>query len=411
MQFDIERELTEKMLFGLAAIGAYGETGVWRPAYSEKWVYAQDQVAEWCREAGLHVYRDAAGNVWGRLQGSDDTRVIVTGSHIDTQLPGGRYDGALGVVAGLVALKTLKDQFGTPTRTLEVVSFCQEESSRFPSAQMWGSRAVTGDIPAAELADEVIGYDGISIGDAMRDCGLEPEKLLEAVRTDIDVFVELHIEQGPVLEEKGLSVAVVQRINGSRTYRVNVRGRSDHAGARPMDLRLDPMAGAAEMISGIIDTAHRMGRPAVTTVGRIQAEPNLSSIVPESVMFTINARHSNKDQGEILYSRLESLMHESAERRGLEVNWEVVARREPKPFDSELVQLFQQVTDDCGIPSIVMDSAGGHDAGRMADIARTVMLFVQSEGGRSHTPKEFTAIEHVLAGIRTLTAGLRRLAY
>ena len=200
---EIDGAAVDEAITTLARYGAVGETGVWRTAYSPEWSEAQAQVEEWLRAAGLEVRRDAVGNVWGRLEGTEPGPVIATGSHIDSQTPGGRYDGALGVIAAVIAVRSLAEQHGTPRRTLEVVSLCEEEASRFHAAQFWGSRAITGETRREHL-DEVRDADGISIGEAMAAVGLDPERFEEARRDDIDTFVELHIEQGPRLEEAGL---------------------------------------------------------------------------------------------------------------------------------------------------------------------------------------------------------------
>src|ERR1044071_7123524 len=196
-------------------------------------------------EAGLEVRRDAVGSVWGTLAGSEGGPVIATGSHVDSQTPGGHYDGALGVIAGLVALRTLREQFGTPRRTLEAVSLCEEEASRFHATNFWGSRAIIGAIRPDDAAS-IRDVDGVSIGDAMLRVGLDPARIPDAARDDLDTWIELHIEQGPVLEEEGLPVGVVDAITGIRHYVVELTGRSDHAGARPMAGRLDAVAGFAE---------------------------------------------------------------------------------------------------------------------------------------------------------------------
>lgn len=394
----------------LAQHGAYGETGVWRPVYSEAWFGAQNQVKAWCEEAGMAVHQDAVGNVWGRYEGSEGGKTILSGSHIDSQLPGGRYDGVLGVVSPLIALKLLKEQFGQPRRTLEVVSFCEEESSRFPQARHWGSRAVAGAIEP-EALESVVSFDGEPIGQVMRDVGFDPDRIPEAKRDDIDIFVELHIEQGPILEEMGLPVAVVSAITGIRHYHITLHGRADHAGARPMDLRRDPMAGAAEIINTAINTAHRMGRPAVTTCGMMEVEPNAASIIPEKVHFTIDARHPDPETRELLYQRHEAMFREVAARRDLDISWTIGAEQPPRPSDPELVKIFQQAAEEQSIPYTTMQSGAVHDANRMADISRMVMLFVQSKDGRSHTPAEFTSVEHAVAGIQVLAAGLYKLAY
>ena len=400
----------ERYISKLAGFGAHSQTGVWRTVYSPEWVAAQDQIARWCVEAGLEVRRDAVGNVWGRLAGTEPGKSIVSGSHIDSQRPGGRFDGALGVISALSAVRALKEQYGAPRRTLEILSLCEEEASRFPASNFLGSRAITGKL-TAEDAEQMIGYDGETLAEAMRAVGLDPARLPEAQRDDIDIFIELHIEQGPILEQADVPVGVVPAINGIRHYVVELSGRSDHAGARPMDLRRDPMAGAAEITLGIIDTALRMGRPAVTTVGRMEVEPNGPAIVPERVTFTIDARHSDPDTRNQLYQRHEEWIRAVAARRGLDVSWSITTDLEPLVCDKAIVQTLQAAATDQDVPFLTMPSGAVHDTQRMADIARVAMLFVRSKGGRSHTPAEFTATEDAVAGIRVLAGALHRLAY
>ncbi|MFW6075293.1 MAG: hydantoinase/carbamoylase family amidase [Chloroflexota bacterium] len=409
-RIQVDPAVVESYIMTLAHHGAHGETGVWRPVYSDPWFDAQRQVAGWMEEAGMAVHWDAVGNVWGRIEGSEGGDVILTGSHIDSQLPGGRYDGALGVLSGLLAVKELVERYGRPRRTLEVVSFCEEESSRFPAAQHWGSRAVAGAIEPEALT-EVVSYDGETIGDVMREVGFDPDRVVDAVRDDIDIFIELHIEQGPILEQRSVPVAVVTGIAGIRHYHIDLQGRADHAGARPMDLRRDPMACAAEIISTAVDTAHRMGRPAVTAVGRIFAEPNFPAIVPEKVSFTIDARHPDPEVRELLYARHEEMIKEVCDRRGIDVSWRHGAEQPPVVSDPELVAELCAAGDEQGLSYITMPSGAVHDANRMAGISRMAMLFVQSKDGRSHTPEEFTQPEHMAAGVELLAAGLRRLAY
>lgn len=406
----IDPALVEEMILTLGAIGAHGETGVWRTVYSPAWVAATDLYARWCEEAELVMRRDAVGNVWGVLPGREAGPSIVSGSHIDSQTPGGRYDGALGALSALVALKSLKSQFGAPRKTLEAVSLCEEEGSRFPSANFWGSRAITGMIMPGE-ADTILGFNGESIADAMRAVGLDPAAIPTARRIDIQSFIELHIEQGPILEHAGFPVAVVSAITGLRHYQVVLKGSQNHAGAFPMDLRHDPMAGFAEITSGVIDTAHRMGRPAVTTVGRVAVEPNSAAVVPGAVHFTIDVRHPNPVALATLYARHEALMHEVAARRGLEITWSVGIEKAPCLNDPALIDTFMAAAASQNIPSTVMASGAGHDTQQMAKLAKTVMIFVRSREGRSHTIEEFSSIEDIVAGIRVLAAGMHALAY
>ncbi|MBZ9935648.1 Zn-dependent hydrolase [Mesorhizobium sp. BR1-1-16] len=406
----IDPARVEAMIMEMGAIGAHSGTGVWRTVYSPEWVAANDLFARWSSEAGLSVSRDAVGNVSAKLAGTEGGKSIVSGSHIDTQTPGGRYDGTLGALSALIALGSLSDQFGPPKRTLEALSLCEEEGSRFPGANFWGSRAITGAIAPGD-AEAMKGYSGETMAEAMRAIGLIPAAIPSARRDDIDSFVELHIEQGPILEHADLPVAIVDAITGLRHYHVTLTGEQNHAGAFPMDLRRDPMAGFAEIASGVINTAHRMGRPAVTTIGRIAADPNGAAVVPSSVSFTVDARHPDPQRRLELYALHEALMREVASRRGLTITWEIGIEKVPCLSDPALVATFREAAAAQGVPTLTMASGAGHDTQQMAKIARTVMIFVRSKDGRSHTPEEFSSIPDIVAGIEVLAAGLYRLAY
>lgn len=394
----------------LAQFGKYGDTGVARPVYSPEWQAAQAEITRWAESLGLEVRSDAVGNVWAKLPGSEGGKSIASGSHIDSQLPGGRFDGVLGVIAAVTALGALKERYGTPKRTLEAVSLCEEESSRFPTTEFWGSRAITGRIKPGDT-ETVISYDGEPIGEVMRSIGLDPSKTDEAIRTDIGAWVELHIEQGPLLEADGLPLGVVTAITGLRHYLVTVRGNSNHAGAFPMDLRRDPMAAAAEMITNVVDRAAAWGRPAVTTVGRMHVDPNFPAIVPETVTFMIDARHPDPDARLRLYAEHEAALREIAARRNVEVEIENIKGHEPYICDPKLVETFDRAAQRFGAPYRQLTSGAVHDAQRIGAIAPAVMLFVRSKDGRSHTPAEYSSPEDIAIGVATLTEGLRALAY
>jgi allantoate deiminase len=407
----IESERVEHLLLRLAHYGAAGETGVSRLVYTPEWAAAQDQVAAWINEAGLRVERDSVGNVWGYLDADGSGRpVIATGSHIDSQNPGGRFDGALGVVAGIVALATLRDRFGAPARRLAVVSLVEEEASRFPAANFWGSRAIIGQI-APEEPRRLRGYDGVTMAEAMRDAGYDPARVGDAKRDDLAAFVELHIEQGPFLERENVPVGVVERITGYRQYLVTLEGTANHAGTTPMNLRRDAMAGAAEIISGVIDTAHRMGRPAVTTVGRMTVTPNERAVIPRQVAFTVDARSPDPDQRDLLLARHEALIHEVASRRDLGLHLRVDSDRPPVACDAELLAALTAAAAEAGVPAMPMTSGAVHDAMQLAAIAPMAMLFVRSRGGISHAPEEYTSPDDAAAGTEVLVRALHRLAY
>jgi allantoate deiminase len=384
MAVEVDPGLVERLLLELARHGAHGETGVWRTVYSPEWVAAQDQVAGWLAEAGLEVRRDAVGSVWGKLAGSEGGPAVATGSHVDSQTPGGR--------------------------TLEAVSLCEEEASRFHATNFWGSRAIVGAISPDE-PDRIRDRDGTSIGEAMRSVGLDPQRIPEARRDDLDAWIELHIEQGPILETAGLQVGVVDAITAIRHYVVELRGRSDHAGARPMEGRLDPMAGFAEIVTAVIGVALDSGAPAVTTVGRVEVEPNLPSAVPDAVTFTLDSRHPDQQAVDAQHARQEQLMREIAERRGLQISWTKPLDLPACPSDPAIVAALERAATEEGIPFRRMHSGAGHDTQNIARIAKTAMVFARSKDGRSHTPEEFTSVEDAVAAIRVLAATLHALAY
>jgi allantoate deiminase len=348
--------------------------------------------------------------VWGRLAGSEDGPVIATGSHVDSQTPGGRYDGALGVIAAVVALRTLRERFGTPRHTLEAVSLCEEEASRFHATNFWGSRAIVGAISPDE-PDLIRDREGISIGEAMQAVGLDPRRIGEARRDDLGTWIELHIEQGPILEDEGLPVGVVDAITAIRHYVVELRGRSDHAGARPMEGRLDPMAGFAEIITAVIGVALESGPPAVTTVGRLDVQPNLPSAVPDQVTFTLDSRHPDQRAVDAQHRRQEQLMREIAGRRGLEISWTKPLDLPASPSDPQVVAALERAATEQGVPFRRMHSGAGHDTQNIAKVARTAMVFARSKDGRSHTPEELTSVEDAVAAITVLAAALHELAY
>ncbi|HST25030.1 MAG TPA: hydantoinase/carbamoylase family amidase [Gaiellaceae bacterium] len=410
MEIEVDAGLVERCILELARHGAHGDTGVWRTAYSPEWVAAQETVAGWFGEAGLEVQTDAVGNVWGRLAGTEDGPVLACGSHIDSQTPGGRYDGALGVIAALVAVRTLHERFGPPRGTVEAVSLCEEEASRFHATNFWGSRAIVGAIEPDE-PERIRAADGISIGDAMRNVGLDPSRIADATRDDIGTWIELHIEQGPVLEAAGVPVGIVNAITAIRHYVVRLVGRSDHAGARPMVGRLDPMAGCAEIVTAAIGAALAVGPPAVTTVGRVDVQPNLPSAVPDEVTFTVDSRHPDPDALAQLHARQEELMREIADRRGLDITWTTPIDLAPCLCDPGVVGRLETAARAQDIPFLVMHSGAAHDTQNIARIARVAMVFARSKDGRSHTPAEFTSVEDAVAATRVLAGALHELAW
>ena len=394
----IDGALLEPRLDELYAIGAQPEGGAYRPLYGPAWAAAVDLVQKWMKDAGLETRHDAVGNLWGRAEGAG--KAIVTGSHIDTVRHGGRLDGALGIVAGLTAVQALLKDKGKPRRPLEVVAICEEEGSRF-ATNFWGSRAITGAIDTVDA----------EIAAAMRECGLDPTKIATAARDDIDTFVELHIEQGSVLESARTPLAVVSAIVGTAQLEVTVIGRPDHAGTTPMDLRLDALAGAAAMVQAVESIAKSLGKPAVATVGKLAALPDQINVVPGKVIFTVDLRHSDLGGRRALEERIRSLCATISQERRLGLAIRTLQEKPPVAMHPDLRALLARAAKECGVKATEMVSGAGHDAQILAARCKVGMLFVPSVGGRSHCPEESTNPEHLRLGTEVLARSLELLAY
>src|SRR5712691_150793 len=289
--FSIEPQEMQRLVETLGAIGEQPGGGIIRHVYDPSWVAARQQLAEWMRDAGLAVREDGVGNMFGRIDG-DSPRTVLTGSHVDTVRLGGRYDGALGVLSALAALRVLRERAGKPKKSLEMVALCEEEDSRF-HANFWGTRGILGLIEPSELND-LTDEAGITIGEAMQKVGLPPENYTQAIRNDLDAFVELHIEQGRILFDEKLPLGVVDTITGLYRFRVTVEGRTDHAGTTPMDLRRDALQASALIAREMTQIVEQAGRPAVITNGWWDVQPGAWNIVPGLVHFSVDLRHPDE---------------------------------------------------------------------------------------------------------------------
>ncbi|HEY3060808.1 MAG TPA: M20 family metallo-hydrolase, partial [Chloroflexota bacterium] len=380
-----------EMQYLVETLGAIGEQpggGIIRPVYSAAWVAAREQLATWMREAGLTVRGDAVGNLFGRMTGPS-ARTLLTGSHFDTVKLGGRYDGALGVLAALAALRALQAEGFKPRKCVEMVALCEEEGSRFHS-NFWGTRGILGQISSEELtalADD----DGVRIGEAMRSVGLPPEDYRQAVRDDIDAFVELHIEQGRILHDAGVPLGVVQTITGLYRFLATVEGRTDHAGTTPMDLRRDAFQAAAEIALEMTRIVSAEGRPAVVTTGYWDVQPGAWNIVPGLVRFGVDLRHPDEAVKQQLGAAIRVAGERVAAERGLTVHYEMVGDVAPNDMHPSVRAAITGAAEALGVRYIDMVSGAGHDSQVMATRVPTGMLFVPSVDGRSHSAAEFTS--------------------
>jgi allantoate deiminase len=403
----IEPAEMERLVNWLGQFGEQPGGGIIRHVYDGAWSAARNALMQEMRDAGLDVREDAVGNVFGRIEG-ESSRVILTGSHIDTVVLGGRYDGALGVLSALAALRALTTR-GKPKKSVEMVALCEEEDSRF-HANFWGSRGILGLVDQAEL-EALVDQDGVSIGTAMRDAGFPPERYREAIRKDLDAFVELHIEQGRILYDEHLPLGVVDTITGLYRFRVTVEGRTDHAGTTPMDLRRDALQAALQISSEMTRIVSEAGRPAVVTNGWWDIQPGAWNIVPGLVHFSVDLRHPDEATKQRLAAEIKRRGEDIAGARGVSIAYEVVGDILPKDMDSALKGQLQAAADQLGVKWIPMVSGAGHDSQVMATGVPTAMLFVPSVDGRSHSAAEFTSPDDAARGATVLAAALQRLAY
>lgn len=383
--------------------------GVTRLVYSRAWKDAQTFLAETMADAGLTVRWDRVGNLIGRLEGSDPhAPVVLTGSHIDTVRNGGSLDGAYGIAGGIAALRLLKETRGTPIHPIEVVSFCEEEGSRFPIAY-WGSGNVTG------LFDwrGGSGYRDAAqttLASAMEAAGFGRADQPDSLRSDLGAFVELHIEQGVLLERLAKQIGIVEAIVGQRRYAVSLRGSANHAGTTPMPMRADALAGAAEMIVRLETLAAR-NASLVATVGRLNADPNTPNVIPGSVLFTVDVRHDNEGTLSWFCDYLFQEYSEIANRRGLELAVTPWLETKPVPMSRTLAARIEEACDALGLSSRRMPSGAGHDAQLFSPLCPTAMIFVPSKGGISHSPDEYSSPRQLADGVSVLASLLHELAY
>lgn len=406
---EIDERRVLRRLDDLAQRGSLPGGGLYRALYTPAWIAATELVQGWMKDGGLLTRRDAVGNVWGRVEGSRGGRTIATGSHIDTVRGGGALDGALGVVAGVEAVVALVERYGRPARILECVAICEEEGSRF-NTNFWGARAIADRLEPDE-ATRVRDGDGVTMADAMRSVGLDPTKAAQAVRRDLDAFVELHIEQGPVLDAAEQRLGVVTTIAGTAHLEVVVHGQADHAGAAAMDLRHDALLGAAAMMLALAKVATETGPPAVATVGTIAVEPSQVNVVPALARFSVDARHSDNRQRAELVAEIERAFKLVARERDLTVDIHTLRDRPAVQLNDRTTETLRRAARAAGVETRDMTSGAGHDSQILTAAANVGMLFVPSIGGRSHCADEATAAEDVVLGTRVLATALRDLAY
>ncbi|MDP8949611.1 MAG: Zn-dependent hydrolase [Actinomycetota bacterium] len=394
----IDGERLWRRISDLGEIGKQESGGVTRLSFTDEERAAKDRVAAYMEEAGLSVYEDAAGNLFGRREGRNpEAPAVLVGSHVDSVYNGGDFDGPLGVLAGIEVLHAMEERGIETEHPVEVATFTDEEGTRF-SFGMIGSRALAGKFTPEDLTkyeDE----NGVSIAEAMRAYGLDPERIGDAARPEgsVRAYVELHIEQGRVLENEGLPAGVVTGIAGPVWLRFILEGETGHAGATPMNLRRDSLAAAAE-IMGLIEAAAAETGTAVGTVGQLDLEPGGINIIPGKVRFSLDLRDIDEEVRDRVESRILEGAEEACRRRGVRLEIETLQRLAPAPC-SELVRgAAERACERLGIRPHALPSGAGHDGMQLTDLCPMGMIFVRSRNGVSHSPDEWSSQEHCTAG-------------
>ena len=398
LRIDIGRLL--RRLMELGEIGAIeGTTGCARLALTDEDKAGRDLVRSWMDELGLDIVTDGIGNVVATMPGFDPSIApVMTGSHIDTVGTGGRYDGNLGVLAGLEVIETILTAGRTLRRPLAVGWFTDEEGARF-APDMLGSLVYVGGMPL-EDALEITDRDGLSIGDELDRIG---ERGAAPIPGRVPhAFVELHIEQGPVLEDEDITIGVVEGVQGISWTELTLTGQSCHAGTTPMRLRHDPSFVAAEITTFVREITREFGGTQVATVGSVTLTPNLVNVVPSGVVMTVDLRNTDDDVLQQVETRFRGHVAQVAEVEGVGVETRTLARFEPVTFDARVVDIVEQCTTNRGLSSKRMPSGAGHDAQMFARICPTAMIFTKSVNGISHNVNEFTEPEDLEAGANVL---------
>ena len=403
LRIDADRLVSR--LLALAKIGDTGDGGAQRLALSDADKAGRDLLISWLQAIGLAVHVDKIGNIVGVLAGATDAAPILLGSHIDTVGTGGRYDGALGVLAGLEVIETLKESGIVPRRGIAVIAFTNEEGARF-QPDILGSCVWTGDTTLAE-AYAVRDADGKSVGDELARIGYVGAAAPGFLKPH--AYLELHIEQGPILDAEGGGIGAVTGVQGILWSEITIEGEANHAGTTPMQYRRSAGLAAAK-IAVFADDLTREIPGLVANVGRVVLEPGNVNVVPKRAILTLDLRHPDDAKLASAERRLAAFETELAAGAKVQITRRDLARFAAQPFDSRLIGLVEETSQSLGYKTRRMVSGAGHDAQAMAAIVPTAMIFVPSVGGLSHTPKEYTAPADLAAGANVLLAAALQLA-
>ncbi|SDA10193.1 N-carbamoyl-L-amino-acid hydrolase [Pseudomonas sp. NFPP10] len=395
----INRERLWQSLMDLARLGATAKGGVCRLALTDLDRQARDLFVRWCEEAGCSVSVDGIGNIFARRAGRDPNRApVMTGSHIDTQPTGGKFDGCYGVMAGLEVIRTLND-LGLETQApIEVVVWTNEEGSRFPPCMM-GSGVFAGKFDLAEtLAKQ--DEQGLSVGAELQRIGYAGPRAV--LGHPVGAYFEAHIEQGPVLEDRQTTIGVVMGCLGQKWFDLTLSGVEAHAGPTPMHLRKDALVGAAQVVSAVNRIAHAHQPHACGTVGCLSLHPGSRNVIPGQVQMTLDLRHLHADRLQAMVDEVRQVIEDSCRQHGLSFELTATADFPPLDFDPACVAAVRQGAEHLGLSHMDIVSGAGHDAIFIAELGPAGMIFVPCEGGISHNEIENAAPQDLADGCAVL---------
>ena len=395
----------------LACFGQTEEGGVTRLLYSNTWQQAQRALQQKMTLAGLYSYSDCVGNVFGRIQGiKAPGQVILTGSHVDTVVQGGKYDGAYGVLASLLAVYRLLKKYGPPKKTIEVVSLCEEEGSRFPLTY-WGSKNIVGEYDLSNI-EGLVDNNNILFEEAMEQAGYPKLAYRSPKRQDIVHFVEVHIEQGQILEKQQQHLGIVSHIVGQQRFSVTFFGQANHAGTTEMLGRKDAMVCAANAITRLTALAYeKYPENLRATIGSLYVKPNVPNVIAGEVSFTVDVRHHEQSVINGFVEDMREVLQTVSNLHNVKHSIKLYSADEPVQLDLQMQEVAMQLANKRGFKALNMVSGAGHDSQVFAQYVPTTLLFVPSRDGISHSSLEFTEVQELERGVELLQDILYTLAY
>lgn len=406
---NVNTERLRKDIDDLAQIGRDQNFGIYRMAFSDGDMAGRAWFKQRVEDAGLEFHQDGAANLYARLNWDASNRSVMAGSHMDTVPGAGHLDGALGVVCALEAVRCLQESGLELKRPLEAVSFTDEEG-RFGG--LFGSQAVAGQISPGYL-HQANDLDGVNVVDAMAERGLDANEALRAQRNpdSIHAYVELHIEQGPVLDRKGITIGVVDAITGLFKWEVTLTGLANHAGTTPMNMRSDAFQGLAEFASELDRILAEHGSPSSTaTIGRVELKPGAANVVPGQAIFSLDVRDTDTQTLQQIAEAMQRTLATIARRRELKFEYSVLSEISPVQCARKVVYAVDDAVTQLKYSATHLSSGAAHDAQIIASIAPSGMIFVPSKEGKSHSAAEWTAWQDIEAGANTLLNTLYKLA-